>query len=162
MSPQASITFGASSSLGVSAVDRDPFIAHNFDVDLGAGPIAFAEVSGLGYEIDYVDDSGTAERTREKKKRAVARVTEVRLRRGVTGDMSLWRWVGAALAGSYETRTVTIRLLDAQGAPACAWVLRGARPIKWLGPTLSAMGSAVAIEELVLAADSIEFTATGD
>ena len=54
---------------------------------------------------------------------------------------------------------MTIRLLDAQRNPACAWVLRGARPTKWVGPTLSAAGAAVAMEELVLRPDSIDFSA---
>jgi phage tail-like protein len=144
----------------VSAVDRDPYFANNFEVDLGAGAIGFAEVSGVGYEIDYVDDPDTVKPASQPTKRVVARVTAVSLRRGVTADLSVWRWVHAAVDGSYEPRTVTIRLLDAQRAPVCAWVLRGARPIRWLGPNLSALGTAVAIEELVLAADSIDFSAT--
>jgi hypothetical protein len=36
--------------------------------------------------------------------------------------------------------------------------LRGARPTRWVGPTLSATGAAVAIEEHVLVADSIDFS----
>jgi phage tail-like protein len=142
----------------VSAVDRDPYSANNFEVDLGGGAVGFAEVSGLGYEIDYVGRDRNDERS-EESRRVVARVTEVSLKRGVTGDPSVWQWVRAAVDGKDEPRTVTIRLLDAQAAPVCAWVLRGARPTRWSGPTLSAVGTAVAIEELVLMADSLEFDA---
>jgi phage tail-like protein len=142
----------------VSAVDSDPYSANNFEVDLGIGVIGFAEVSGLGYEIDYFDEAGQ-ERRQQSGKRVVARATEVSLKRGVTGDPTVWQWVRAAVAGNDEARTVTIRLLDAQRNPACAWVLHGARPTKWLGPTLSATGTAVAMEELVLLADSIDFSA---
>lgn len=142
----------------MSAVDRDPYSANNFEVDLGAGVLGFAEVSGLGYEIAYLDDAPGHQPTPRPPKRVVARVSEVSLKRGVTADLSVWQWVQAAVDGSDEPRTVTIRLLDAQRAAVCAWVLRGARPTKWVGPTLSATGTAVAIEELVLAADSIEFS----
>jgi phage tail-like protein len=142
----------------VSAVDRDPYSANHFEVDLGVGVIGFAEVSGLGYEIDYLDEAGQDTR-RPPGKRVVARATEVSLKRGVTGDPAMWEWVQAAIAGNDESRTVTIRLLDAQRNPRCAWVLRGARPTKWLGPTLSATGTGVAMEELVLLADSIDFSA---
>ena len=141
----------------MSAVDRDPYSANNFEVDLGLGVIGFAEVSGLGYEFSYVDEAGPEGR-RPSGERVVARATEVSLKRGVTGDPAIWQWVRAAVAGDDEARTVTIRLLDAQRNPACGWVLRGARPTKWFGPTLSATGTAVAMEELVLRADSIDFS----
>jgi len=146
----------------VSAVDRDPYSANNFEVDLGTGVLGFAEVSGLGYEIAYLDDAHNHERAARAPKRVTARVSEVSLRRGLTDDLSVWQWVQAAVDGKDEPRTVTIRLLDAQRRPACTWVLRGARPTKWVGPTLSATGTAVAIEELVLAADSIDFSARPD
>lgn len=141
----------------MSAVDRDPYSANNFEVDLGAGPVGFAEVSGLGYEIAYADDVAGDPR-RERSGGVIARVTEVSLKRGVTEDLSVWTWVRAAVDGGSEPRTVTIRLLDAQRRSICAWVLHGARPTKWLGPTLVATGASVAIEELVLAADSIDFS----
>jgi len=141
----------------VSAVDSDPYSANHFEVDLGVGVIGFAEVSGLGYEIDYVEEAAP-DRRRPPATRIVARVTEVGLRRCVNGDPAVWQWVHAAVAGKDEPRTVTIRLLDAQGNPACQWVLRGARPIRWLGPALSATATSVAMEELVLRAESIEFT----
>lgn len=143
----------------MSAVDSDPYSANNFEVDLGAGVVGFAEVSGLGYEISYLDDAGRDGRTSRPSRRATARVSEVSLKRGVTGDQTVWQWVRAAVAGDDAPRTVTITLLDARRAPACAWVLRGARPARWVGPTLSATGTAVAIEELVLVADAIDFTA---
>ena len=143
----------------MSAVDRDPYSANNFEVDLGEGPVGFAEVSGLGYEFEYPDE-GRDDPPRSPIGKVTARVTEVSLKRGVTGDPAVWTWVRAAVDGEYEPRTVTIRLLGPQRTAACEWVLRGARPTKWLGPTLAATGTSVAIEELVLAADSIEFSAT--
>jgi phage tail-like protein len=145
----------------VSAVDRDPYSANNFEVDLGDGPVGFAAVSGLGYEIAYADDA-TGDPRRAQTGRVTAQVAEVSLKRGVTGDQSVWTWVRSAVDGKVEPRTVTIRLLDARQQPVCAWVLRGARPTKWFGPALTATGTSVAIEELVLTADSIEFNAAGD
>ena len=39
----------------------------------------------------------------------------------------------------------------------CQWKLRGAQPRKWTAPALSAKGKDVAIEELVLIGEELEF-----
>jgi phage tail-like protein len=137
-----------------AASERDPLAAFNFEVALGDQVIGFAEVAGLGGEIDYgVPSAGAPGRT------VSGRVGEVRLRRGVTGDAVLWSWFDRVLHGADDPRTVTITLLDAQRRPACAWVLTGARPTRWSGPHLVAGVPAPAVEELALAADGIEFRA---
>lgn len=141
----------------VSAVERDPYSATNFEVDFGAGGIGFAEVSGLGCEIEYGYDPD-AEHASEREPTAItSRVNDVTLRRGMTGDPAVWDWVGTVLSGRYEARSVTITLLDARHEAACSWVLRGARPTRWVGPRLDANSAGVAMEELVLSADSLEF-----
>lgn len=139
----------------VSAVESAPYSAINFEVDLGAGAMGFAEVTGLGCDIDYDFDDA---RPREPQS-ITSRVHDVTLKRGLTGNLSVWEWVQNALNGKYEPRTVTITLLDTRREPACTWVLHDARPTKWVGPTLAANSDGVAMEELVLRAERLEFTA---
>ena len=57
-------------------------------------------------------------------------------------------------------RTVTVTLLDARREPACAYVLKQARPVKWTGPALDATSHDLAMEELELTADDLEVRPT--
>jgi len=126
--------------------DKNPYGACNFEVDLGGETVGFAEVNGLGCELEYAG------------KRVVSRVTEVTLRRGVSGDLTIWSWVRRSLDGAFAPRTVTITLLDVQMHPVCVWELLQARPVKWTGPALNAAGGGkIAMEELVLTAEGLEF-----
>ena len=59
--------------------------------------------------------------------------------------------------GSEAILDVEPTLLDEARTVVCRWVLRGAQPRKWSGPALSAKGKDVAIEELVLVAEQIDF-----
>jgi phage tail-like protein len=129
----------------------DPYGAHNFTVEINDVAVAFAEVSGLGYEFDYTDADQSF----------TSHVTDVTLRRGITGDTTVWSWVRSAVRGRPDGRTVTIRLLDDRRAEVCSWVLREARLRRWSGPTLNAIGGTIAIEEIVLTAQSLEFVAPG-
>ena len=72
------------------------------------------------------------------------------LRRGVSRDDALLEW-----ARHPEPRRVTITLLDGRHEPVRRYVLLGARPVRWTGPALDALSSAVATEELVLAAEDL-------
>jgi phage tail-like protein len=125
--------------------DRDAHSACNFDVDLGGESVGFAEVSGLGYELDYRGDV------------TVGRVGNVTLRRAVTGDLTLWSWVRRALDGAAGPGTVRVTLLDSRREPVCTWELRDTRPLKWNGPDFDASANDVAMEEVVLTAEGLEF-----
>ena len=114
-------------------MNSNPLAACNFEVEVAGETIGFSEVLGLGF--------GPQER----------QVGPVTLRRGAGRDAALWDW-----ARNPEPRTVTVTLLDARLEPACRYVLEGARPIRWTGPTLSATSNDVAMEELVLTADGLD------
>ena len=129
----------------------DPYGAYNFSVEINDVAVGFSEVSGLGCEFDYAeaDDSVTTH------------VTDVTLRRGITGDTAVWSWVRSAMRGECDRRTVTVRLLDDRRAEVCSWVLGQARLRRWSGPTLTAIGGTLAIEEIVLTAQTVELIAPG-
>jgi phage tail-like protein len=129
----------------------DPCGAHNFDVEFDDRAIGFSAVFGLGCEFDYADDGRTVN----------SRVTEVTLRRGVTGDVALWSWVRAVLRGEPNTRTVRVHLLDDHRNVVCSWMLEQARLQRWSGPALDAAGGALAMEEIVLTAERVELVVPG-
>jgi len=58
--------------------------------------------------------------------------------------------------GTIDRRTVVVTLLNEERNPVMVWKLRKCLPIKWVGPTLSAGESDVAIEEIELAVEGLE------
>jgi phage tail-like protein len=147
------------------ATRENPFGAFNFMVKLGdAGGEdqivgGFSDVSGLESEVLYAEyRNGNDKESHARKIPTLSRTGDVTLKRGVIGDLRLFTWLKAAREGSAEPQTVTITLLDEARFPVCSWVLRVAQPRKWVGPTLAAKGGGeVAVEELVLVAERIDF-----
>ena len=146
------------------AVREHPYGRFNFVVKLGdiggedqvAG--GFSEVSGLASEIVYAEyRNGNDRENRVRKIPTLHKTGDVTLTRGVIGDLRLFEWLKLVRDGTIDRRTVTIDLLDESRSPVCRWVLRNALPRKWIGPTLSGKGADVAIEELVLVAEQIDF-----
>ena len=129
----------------------DPYGSCNFRVEINDVEVGFAEVSGLGCEFYYADGDDTV----------TSRVTDVTLRRGITGENEVWSWVRSVMSGKADRRTVTVHLLDDRRAKVCSWVLNAVRLRRWSGPTLSAIDGALAMEEFVLTAQSVEFVTPG-
>lgn len=141
----------------------DPYGGFCFTVALGDGdPTAaaagFTEVSGLERRLGVLryragDDRSLAPRLIP----GLAEPVEVRLSRGVIGDLSLHQWLQAGLGGAVERRDVVVTLLsEDRGTVAQRWRLRRAWPVAMLGPGLDALAGAVAVETLVLAAEALE------
>lgn len=85
------------------------------------------------------------------------KVGDVTLKRGVVNTSSLWSWISEARGGGTTPRhDGTIVLRDEAGNPVQTWKLINAWPVKYTGPTLGGHGGDVAIEELILSAESIE------
>lgn len=143
----------------------NPYGSFNFlvefgDVD-GGGPISagFSDVTGLGNEITYAEYRNGDDKSNHVRKIATLNKTsDVTLKRGLIGAVDLFQWIKATREGSAQRRTVTIVLLDEARNPVCSWVLTNAQPKKWIGPALGAKGGGeVAMEELVLVAERIDF-----
>jgi phage tail-like protein len=144
----------------------NPYGAFNFMVKLGdsggedsiAG--GFSDVSGLGNEIKFSEyRNGNDADNHPRKVPNVNSTDDVTLKRGVIGDLRLFAWLKATREGTIAPRTITITLLDERRQSVCSWVLRNAQPKKWVGPTLAGKGGGdVAMEELHLVAEQVDFT----
>jgi phage tail-like protein len=145
---------------------ESPYAAFNFLVEIepgkGKDPQAgFSEVSGLNSEITVAEyRAGNDAVNHVRKLPGVFKTGDVTLKRGVIGASNLYEWLDAVRAGnlSKAKRDVVIKLLDeSRTNPVVSWKLRGAMPMKWTGPTLSAKGGTdVAIEELVLSVEQVD------
>ena len=146
----------------------NPYGAFNFMVKLGtAGGDdqivgGFSDVSGLGNEVKYSEyRNGNDPENHVRKVANVNSTDDITLKRGVIGDLSLFTWLKGTREGTFDRRTVTVTLLDEARSPVCSWILQQAQPKKWVGPTLTAKGGGeVALEELHLVAERIDFQST--
>jgi len=141
---------------------NDPFTAGNFRVEIqGITSTSFTEVRGLEVSIDVVDyRAGDAKVNTEQKLPGIFHVGDVTLKRGITRDLSLWNWIHAAMNGSLNRVPILITLLDQADTPVLTWKLSNAWPRKWSGPALNAGSSDVAIEELEICYEGLEFAAS--
>lgn len=143
----------------------DPYGAFKFRVKLGDSggedqyDGGFSDVSGLGNEVKYSEyRNGNDKDNHVRKIPNINTTDDVTLKRGVVVNLNLFAWLKATREGTINKQTVTITLLDEAGSPVCLWVLQAAQPKKWVGPTLAGKGGGeVAMEELHLVAESIDF-----
>ena len=147
-----------------------PYPAFNFLVNLNGtvGPEeplgGFSEVNGIQTDITIAEYRNGNERENHPRKIAgIHTVNDVTLRRGVVNSQDLWDWVDATRrTGVLAKREVVITLRDESGQDVQSWVLHGVVPLRFVGPTLNARTSdEVAIEELVLSAEGLDFEAAG-
>lgn len=146
----------------MAVLRNDPYPGQNFLVDLGdgdaGGPHAgFQEVTGLESWVDVTEYRTGNDKDRSPSKiTGLAKTSDVILKRGVCGSLSLYKWFDAVRNGDTSVRTVTITLLDEVRAPVLVWKLLRARPVKVAFGALNARGTDVAMEELVLAYERLE------
>jgi phage tail-like protein len=149
------------------AMKRDrPYSQFNFLVSIDGAPgnaipeAAFQEVSGLGTEITVAEyRPGNYPVNSSMKMTGTFKIPDVTLKRGVFGELEvLHNWMRAVRDGNVNSRkTVSIKLQSEDHTSTVQeWVLKEARPIKYTGPALSAKGTDVAIEELVLACENMD------
>ena len=138
-----------------------PYGAFNFIVSFDGGEIfgGFSDVSGIGTEVTVAEYRfGNDKENHVRKVAGVHKVSDVTLKRGILNSKTLFDWIGATrINGPDAQKSVTITLLDESQKPVQTWVLRGAIPMKYTGPTLAAKGGGdVAMEEVVLSAEAME------
>jgi phage tail-like protein len=147
------------------AVLRDrPYTRFNFLVDLGdgmtEGPHAgFQEISTIGMQVDVIEyRTGNAKENNPIKLTGLQRVSDVTLKRGITGSLSLYQWLDQIRNGDQQAlRTVVIQLQNEDHtAVVQTWKLLRARIVKHTSGPFNAKGTDVAMEEMVLAYERLE------
>jgi phage tail-like protein len=147
------------------AVMRDrPYTQFNFLVDLGdgvtEGPSAgFQEVSAISTEVAVTEyRTGNSKENSVRKITGLNKATDVTLKRGVIGSLSLYQWLNDIRNGNQNAlRTVTIQLQNEDHTEVVqTWKLLRARIIKHTSGPFNARASEVAIEEIVLAYERLE------
>jgi phage tail-like protein len=141
-----------------------PYVQFNFLVDLGTGntdgpEAGFQEVSGIGMEVTLSEyRNGNARENSVMKITGLNKMSDVTLKRGVIGSLNLYQWLNDIRNGNQNAkRNVTIMLQsEDHSAVVQTWKLIRACITKHTSGPLSAKGTDVAMEELVLAYERLE------
>ena len=139
-------------------VRPDPYLNFNFLVELDGDRVAgFREVELPEGRIDVVAYRDGSDKT-SNARLLPGRVEfgPLVLRRGFTGDTTLYDWWHSVSQGSLDRRDVDVTLLDETGQPVARWHLRRAWPTKYASSDLNALGNDVVIETLELTHEGIE------
>jgi phage tail-like protein len=147
------------------AVLRDrPYTQFNFLVDIGdgvtEGPSAgFQEVSAISTEVAVTEyRNGNSKENSVRKITGLNKATDVTLKRGIIGSLSLYQWLNDIRNGNQNAlRTVTVQLQNEDHTEVVqTWKLLRARIIKHSSGPFNARSNEVAIEEIVLAYEWLE------
>ena len=131
---------------------------------VNAGNSAHANGTGPYSSFSYVVRIAEANEPREvlggfsevTGLKASHKVGDVTLKRGVVNSSNLWNWLNDARKnGDQARRTVVIVLRNEAGNPVQSWKLQNVVPKKYTGPKLGGKSGDVAMEELVLSAETI-------
>ncbi|MDZ4796902.1 MAG: phage tail protein [Bryobacteraceae bacterium] len=139
-----------------------PYTAFNFvvNVDTGESLGGFSDCTGLQTEITIAEyRNGNDKENHVRKVQGVHKVGDVTLKRGVINSSDFWAWVeDTRTKGPAAKREVVIVLRDEAGTPVQKWKLHKVIPLKYTGPNFAAKGGGdVAMEELVLSAEGLDF-----
>jgi phage tail-like protein len=147
------------------AVQRDrPYVQFNFLVDLGTGntdgpDAGFQEISNVGMEVTVAEyRNGNEKENSVRKINGLNKTTDVTLKRGVIGSLTLYAWLNQIRNGDPKAlRTVTIHLQSEDHSSIVqTWKLLRARIIKHVSGPFNAKGTDVAMEELTIAYERLE------
>jgi phage tail-like protein len=147
------------------AVLRDrPYHQFNFLVDLGTGETAgveagFSECSPIEFEVSVAEyRNGNDKENAVRKITGLQKVSDVTLKRGAIGSLSLYQWLDDIRNGDQNApRNVTIQLQNEDHTEVVlTWKLVRARIVKHSSGPLNAKGTDVAMEELTLAYERLE------
>jgi phage tail-like protein len=147
------------------ASTKDPYLVHQFALELGNVRIAlFGEVTGLQAQSEVFEYKEGGINTYTHKLPGRTSFTNVTLKWGSTEDHQLWDWYAKLIASTKpasEKKAISIIQFDAEHQEVRRWNLRGAFPVKWVGPGFNSQQSQVAIETLELAFSDFEIVSRG-
>lgn len=136
-----------------------PYGNAQFTVEIdGLAEAAFDQVllPEVGVEVIEYREGGDRERT-SRKMPGLQKFSNIVLRRGYTGSLSLYEWMEQTRQGDGDSlRSVAVTLFDEERNPVTRWVFRNAFPVQHSFSILDAMDGSVLVEQMELAFESTE------
>lgn len=136
----------------------DPFPAFNFILELPIGVSGFSEITGANAEQDLIEyREGSDPVGWVSKIPGLNKFGDITLKRGYTDNKALWDWREQLIDGQVLRYDGAIHLRDeGRSNVVLTWKFEHALPKKLSAPAFNAKTNEVAIEELVLAVESLK------
>lgn len=155
--------------------DERPFVAFRFEVELTVknpqrlgltNPLcgaAFAECDGLEMTMETKTVREGGNNTEQIHLAGPVSHGSLRLKRGMTRDLDLWKWFAAASGprGRGTTADGVVTVKDSDGTRRLKFTLAGILPVKLKAAALNAKDGTLALEEMQLAYRSFTVSAQG-
>lgn len=154
-----------------AARENDPLSVFNFYLSLVNSPVVsdglavpagnyqvagFSECTGLDATVEVIEYKEGGVNDYVHKFPTRASFGNITLKRGVISlSDDLWSWHNDFVHGMGTRRDGLIYLLDEARQPAKVWKFRRGIPVKWVGPSLNASQSSIAIESLEIAHEGL-------
>ncbi len=142
--------------------DLRPFLNFGFVIEImragEAAPLvggSFAECDGLEMTQDVKTIRDGADQARMFRSPGAISYANLTLKRGMTSDFGLWTWFTDSVADPFLRADAEVVLLSPDGAALARFLLSRCLPVKLKAPGLSATSSAIAIEELHIAYETL-------
>jgi phage tail-like protein len=138
---------------------QDPVAGLNFRVELDGIPVArFTECQGLSSETAVIRYREGGD-PRVRLIPGLTTYSPITLKRGITGDRSLWEWRQHVVDGQLDRRNGSIILMTADGKDVARWNFANGWPSRWEGPVLNGQSNDVAIETLEIVHERLDWVA---
>lgn len=115
----------------------------------------FSEATGFSTSIDVVEYREGDMVTTPQKVAGLKKYSNITLKQGMMESMELYNWVYSGVNGAVSRKTITITLLDEEGAPCASWQVINAWPCRYNAPDLNAMASEIAVESIEIAHEGL-------
>jgi phage tail-like protein len=145
----------------MAADNKDPLVSAFFTIDFG-GTVAgaFRECTGLGSENEVVEYKASGDKGKYVMKKIPGRMkwNNITLKRGITGNMDMWKWREKVEKGKVAEARLngSVVMHDQDGTAIARWNFINAWPSKLTGPAANATNNEVGVEELEITHEQYE------
>ena len=147
-----------------------PFTSFNFGVEISVPDVseeicsaAFSECDGLEMTMEVKTIREGGNNSRQIRMAGPLSFGQLTLKRGLTGNFDLWRWMNAAiLDSSLRAEAEVVLFAPDRQTERARFLLSRCLPLKLKGPALNAKDGTIAIEEFQLAYESLRLKQAGE
>ena len=144
--------------------DNSPFTSFNFSVEITRNdnpkPLAdaaFSECDGLEMTMESKTIREGGNNGRQIRLSGGMAYGQLTLKRGLTKGFDLWQWLHDTQIKPALRAHAEVVLFDAAHQPTARFVLERCLPVKLKAPALNAKDGLLAVEELALVYESLEW-----
>ena len=141
---------------------EDPYAGHQFEIvingvsdDGTAVKGSFSECSGLEASMDPIEYRNGSEDFTVRKIPGLKKFTNIVLKRGIIGDLTLWNWILEGLDGTVHRTEGAIILLDEAKTEVMRWKFKRGWPSKYTVAGFNAKNNEIAMETLEIAHEGL-------